>query len=51
MSKNYKIEAQLPPEGSVKMLVFTDKQYENVRSYSGKKAKKNYEKHGQLLLF
>lgn len=45
------IERQLPPQGSIKMLAFTDKQYENIRNYRGPKARKCRENKKQLQLF
>lgn len=45
------LEGDLPDSGSVKMLLFTDKQYENIRSYSGTISGKKRENPGQLQLF
>ena len=45
------IERELPPQGSIKMLAFTDKQYENIRSYKGPSASKRRENKKQLRLF
>ena len=45
------IEKNLPPQGKVDIITITDKQYENIKSYTGKaqNSKKNHSK--QLLLF
>lgn len=45
------VEAQLPPNGSVKMLTFTDKQYENIRSFQGAKKGPERKNPAQLVLF
>lgn len=45
------IESDLPPDGSIKMLVFTDKQYENIRSYIGQNEKVEQNNAVQLSLF
>jgi CRISPR-associated protein Cas2 len=45
------IQAQLPPNGKVDILAITDKQYEGIISFSGKKKEKNKQKPSQLLLF
>jgi len=45
------IQAQLPPKGKVDILTITDKQYEGIISFSGKKKEKNKQKPSQLLLF
>ena len=44
------IENNLPPYGSVQMLTITDKQYENIISFSGRR-QKNEQKNEQYLLF
>lgn len=36
-----KIELKLPPNGRVHILVFTDKQYENIKTFIGRKKFKN----------
>ncbi len=36
-----KIESDLPSGGKVHILIFTDKQYENIRTFNGKKKLKN----------
>jgi len=45
------IERQLPPDGSVKMLMFTDRQYENIRVYKGKSKNPQRENPAQLSIF
>ena len=45
------IQAQLPPTGKVDIITITDKQYEGIISFSGKKKEKNKQKPSQLLLF
>ena len=45
------IQAQLPPKGRVDILAITDKQYENIVSFSGKTKEKNKQNPTQLLLF
>jgi CRISPR-associated protein Cas2 len=45
------IQAQLPPTGKVDIITITDKQYEGIISFSGKKQEKNKKKPTQLLLF
>jgi len=45
------IKAQLPPKGKVDILAITDKQYENIISFSGKTKEKNKKNPTQLLLF
>ena len=45
------IEGVLPESGSVKMLAFTDKQYENIRSFQGTTLGKSRKNPGQLQLF
>jgi CRISPR-associated protein Cas2 len=45
------IQTQLPPKGKVDILTITDKQYEGIISFSGKKKEKNKQKPTQLLLF
>ena len=44
------IRTNLPPKGTVQILSITDKQYENIRTYTGKK-KEPSEKQTQLVLF
>jgi len=45
------IRVQLPSRGKVDILTITDKQYENIISFSGKTKEKNNPKPTQLLLF
>lgn len=45
------IENNLPPAGSVKMLTFTDKQYENIRSFTGQRIENGKKNPTQLALF
>jgi CRISPR-associated protein Cas2 len=45
------IQKQLPPKGKVDILAITDKQYENIVSFSGKKKEKNNQNPTQLYLF
>ena len=45
------IKEQLPPKGKVDILAITDKQYENIISFSGKTKEKNKKNPTQLLLF
>ena len=45
------IQAQLPTKGKVDILAITDKQYEGIISFSGRKEEKNKQKPSQLLLF
>jgi CRISPR-associated protein Cas2 len=46
-----KIESNLPKSGRVHILTFTDKQYENMRTFRGKNEDKNCKNTDQLLLF
>lgn len=46
-----KVEDELPPNGSVKMLTFTDKQYEGIRSFQGSCKQKARKNPAQLVLF
>lgn len=46
-----KISYELPKNGSVDMLAITDKQFENIVSFRGKKNKKLPKKNKQLILF
>jgi CRISPR-associated protein Cas2 len=45
------IRAQLPPKGKVDILTITDKQYEEIISFSGKTKGKPKQNPSQLLLF
>jgi CRISPR-associated protein Cas2 len=45
------IQSQLPPKGKVDIVTITDKQYEGIISFSGKKKQTNKQKPSQLLLF
>ena len=46
-----RLEHHLPPDGSVKIIQFTDKQYENIRSFTGTRLSKTYKNPAQLVLF
>lgn len=46
-----KIESNLPPDGSVKMLAFTDRQYESIRAFQGAKQLRTRKNPAQLSLF
>jgi len=46
-----KIENHLPPDGKVNMLTFTDKQYENIKTFRGRRAQASPKNPGQLTLF
>ncbi|MCV6600080.1 MAG: CRISPR-associated endonuclease Cas2 [Cohaesibacter sp.] len=46
-----KIERNLPTEGDVQILQFTDKQYENMIRFYDQGRQKNRKKHDQLVLF
>ena len=46
-----KIERQMPEKGKVALLVFTDKQYENMRVFYGKKRQSLSEKHLEYEIF
>ena len=45
------IERNLPPAGKVHVLTFTDKQYENMRTFHGKDENKKKKNPNQLTLF
>ncbi len=45
------IERNLPPQGKVEILTVTDKQYENIKSYTGKTYNSRKKTENQLLLF
>lgn len=45
------VEGYLPDRGSVKMLTFTDRQYENIRSYRGTELRMRRKNREQLQLF
>lgn len=46
-----RIEANLPPDGEVHILTFTDKQYENIIRFSGQRRKRPRKNPDQLALF
>lgn len=46
-----KIEQNLPNAGKVHILMFTDKQYENMKTFRGKKRGKAQQNPNQLTLF
>jgi len=45
------IQEQLPPSGKVDILTITDKQYEDIISFSGRTKEKNKKNPTQLMLF
>ncbi len=45
------IQANLPSKGKVDVLAITDKQYEGIISFSGRKKEKNKKNPSQLMLF
>jgi CRISPR-associated protein Cas2 len=45
------IEAQMPSAGKVHIVQITDKQYENIRTYRGKKREPSLKNPSQLALF
>jgi len=45
------IRSQLPPEGRVDILTITDKQYEDIISFSGRTKEKNRQNPSQIMLF
>lgn len=45
------IEAAMPPSGKVHIVQITDKQYENIRTYRGKKREPSPKNPDQLVLF
>ncbi len=46
-----RIEANLPSQGEVHVLTFTDKQYENIVRFSGQRRRKRRKNPDQLALF
>ncbi|WP_193552297.1 CRISPR-associated endonuclease Cas2 [Oleisolibacter albus] len=46
-----RIEANLPSQGEVHILTFTDRQYENIVRFSGRRRRKQQKNPGQLALF
>lgn len=46
-----RIEANLPSQGEVHILTFTDRQYENIVRFSGRRQRKQQKNPGQLALF
>ena len=46
-----RVEAALPPSGNVQIIYFTDKQYENIVSFSGPKRKPANKNPQQFTLF
>lgn len=46
-----RIAAALPPEGSIHMVSITDRQYENIVHFRGRKKQPGRENPGQLVLF
>ncbi len=45
------VEATMPPSGKVYVVQITDKQYENIRTYRGRKREHSPKNPGQLALF
>jgi CRISPR-associated protein Cas2 len=45
------VEAQMPPSGKVHLVSITDKQYENIRTYRGRKREPSRQMPNQLALF
>ena len=46
-----RVELAMPNEGKVHMIQITDKQYENIRTFRGKKREPSPRNPGQLVLF
>lgn len=46
-----RIEQNLPPAGKVNLLTFTDRQYENIISFLGRRAESAQKNPDQLILF
>ena len=46
-----RIERNLPSGGKINMIAFTDKQYENIRTFHGQQAQPGRKSPGQLTLF
>ena len=45
------VEAEMPPSGKVHLVYITDKQYENIRTYRGRKREQSPESPNQFALF
>jgi CRISPR-associated protein Cas2 len=45
------VEAAMPPSGKVHLVQITDKQYENIRTYRGRKREPSLKNPNQLALF
>jgi CRISPR-associated protein Cas2 len=45
------VEAEMPPSGKVHLIYITDKQYENIRTYRGRKREPSAKTPNQLVLF
>jgi CRISPR-associated protein Cas2 len=45
------VEAEMPPSGKVHLIYITDKQYENIRTYRGRKREPSAKMPNQLALF
>ena len=45
------VEAEMPPSGKVHFVGITDKQYENIRTYRGRKREPSSKMPSQLALF
>lgn len=45
------VEADMPPSGKVHVVQITDKQYENIRTYRGRKREPSLKNPNQLALF
>lgn len=48
---NRKIEQAMPAAGKVHIIAITDKQYENIRTYRGRKREQGFRNPEQLALF
>jgi CRISPR-associated protein Cas2 len=46
-----KVEAEMPSSGKVHIMTITDKQYENIRTYRGRKRERSPENPNQFALF
>ena len=46
-----RVEACVPPEGKVDVLQFTDKQYENIVCFRGRRRRDSYQNPTQLAMF
>jgi CRISPR-associated protein Cas2 len=46
-----RIEAEMPPSGKIHLVTITDRQYENIRTYRGRKREPSSKNPSQLTLF